>query len=140
MPSACCIDIRTGHDGTKKFVIQSYRIVEVLHLRIYYKIKFTRIFWPGWPHSIPARTVENSERSRNSGLQFGQPFLPPLGIIFQNIIKQVLGTITKSIFYDVSNLHRDVSQLNRVSTPQYRPSWIRNSVCRIPTKIKLYKN
>ena len=53
MPSACCIDIRTGHDGTKKFVIQSYRIVEVLHLRIYYKIKFTRIFWPGWPHSIP---------------------------------------------------------------------------------------
>ena len=53
MPSACCIDIRTGHDGTKKFVIQSYRIVEVLQLRICYKIKFTRIFWPSWPHSIP---------------------------------------------------------------------------------------
>ena len=48
MPSACCIDIRTGHDGTKKFVIQSYRIVEVLHLRIYYrpKIKFLVFFGP----------------------------------------------------------------------------------------------
>ena len=40
MPSACCIDIPTRHDAAKKFVIQSYRIVEVLHLRIYYKINF----------------------------------------------------------------------------------------------------
>ena len=43
MPSACCIDFHTAHRGTKKFVIQSYRIVEVLHLRIYYKIKFNGI-------------------------------------------------------------------------------------------------
>ena len=53
MPFACCMDFQTGHDGTKKFAIQSYRIVEVLRLRIYYKINFTRIFWPDWPHSIP---------------------------------------------------------------------------------------
>ena len=32
MSSACCIDIRTRHDAAKKFVIQSYKIVEVLHL------------------------------------------------------------------------------------------------------------
>ena len=53
MPSACCIDIRTGHDGTKKFVIQSYRIVEVLHLRIYYKINFNGIYWVGCSHTLP---------------------------------------------------------------------------------------
>ena len=53
MSSARCIDIEAGHHGPQKFAIQSYRIVEVLHLRIYYKIKFTRIFWPGWQHSIP---------------------------------------------------------------------------------------
>ena len=62
MPSACCIDFPTAHRGTKKFAIQSYRIVEVLHLRIYYKINFTRIFWPGWPHSIP-KLVEVLPRS-----------------------------------------------------------------------------
>ena len=40
---ACCIDFQTRHDPTKKFVIQSYKIVEVLHLRFYYKINFNGI-------------------------------------------------------------------------------------------------
>ena len=43
MPFAWCIDIPARHDAAKNFAIQSYRIVEVLHLRIYYKINFNGI-------------------------------------------------------------------------------------------------
>ena len=53
MPSACCIDFPTRHDPTKKFAIQSYRIVEVLLLSIYYKINFNGIYWVGCSHTLP---------------------------------------------------------------------------------------
>ena len=43
MPSAWCIDIPARHDAAKNFAIQSYRIVEVLDLRIYFKINFNGI-------------------------------------------------------------------------------------------------